>query len=850
MTLVQAIGGAVAVSVGIHMTTSFGDFSKRRASFGLISDEDSVVAVNNSKFANCTAETSTDRSLGTFSVFGGAFAIIQSPEVSSFRLGVMFASDRPSLAGSNLTVQISKSFFFNCSIMSNASIGSLSETNGAGGAIYASSFALANFTVTESTFHRNRVSVASAATGLSSFSSGGALAVSARPENSFLAVSSCIFHECMVQGANNSNMMVRGGALHAIRAVRISVVQTNFSNCSIIDVFKSDIVSGGASMSAVITDSLSVLNCSFDASGGRDSSATSTGLLMLARNSSDSHAYVSGCTFISSMIVLSFRCIGDGDRRRVTPCVGPEIVLRASRIQQISSPDLGFNLTGSSLMTLQSPKSISFQGSSMHCARAEFAAFKDVPTSSITGSEAYICRPCVPNEISLTATAVSLEQLLNNRNVDRCFPASIRNGCPFAVPRCTTFVGVSSGFWTNISDLSDSRKLEEARRCPRGYCGCANPTDGVCALPPPVSIDRNRDPLCNGNRTGKLCGGCPPHFTQSLDDRNCVSNEQCSKALWWVWMLSILGFAAYSLYIVVSCRKLSHGAFSCLFFYFQMSAFATANSGETNDAISRILEYFQASSIAALYEGACYAPSLSAYDATALKLVGPLFVLIFAVAWTWIFHKLQSRLQQRGIDISVSYSGSIAVTILFVFSNVANIVFSLVECTSYTDPDAVVFIDGTVPCKDAKWTALLCVAVLLFLFPAAFIAALRLKTLGFGQRSRDAVCGKYTESMFYWGGVSLSFRLFISVTQFLNIDYPNLMAVTRSFLSIGVLVLLVHLRPYLHTFAFWVDVACYASLAAQFSLQIIDTTRQFLGVAVLDRGPFFADVSTWSTVFR
>ena len=110
-------------------------------------------------------------------------------------------------------------------------------------------------------------------------------------------------------------------------------------------------------MSAIITGSLSVLNCFFDASGGQDSSATSTGLLMLARNSSDTHAYVSGCTFISSMIVLSFRCVGNGDRRRVTPCVGPEIVLRASRIQQISSPtDLGFNITGSYLMTLQNPQ--------------------------------------------------------------------------------------------------------------------------------------------------------------------------------------------------------------------------------------------------------------------------------------------------------------------------------------------------------------------------------------------------------------------------------------------------------------------------------------------------------------
>jgi hypothetical protein len=172
-----------------------------------------------------------------------------------------------------------------------------------------------------------------------------------------------------------------------------------------------------------------------------------------------------------------------------------------------------------------------------------------------------------------------------------------------------------------------------------------------------------------------------------------------------------------------------------------------------------------------------------------------------------------------------------------------------VECSSYSSSDAVVFIDGTVPCKDAKWGVLVFVAALLFLFPAAFAAALRLKS--FPPSARDAVCGKYSGPMFYWGAVTLSFRLLISAAQFLRVDYPNLMAFVRSSLSMGVLVLLVHLRPYVYRRTFWVDVACYVCLIAQFGLQTFATTRDFLGVAESsDRRVFFLSVTTWSTVIR
>jgi hypothetical protein len=330
-----------------------------------------------------------------------------------------------------------------------------------------------------------------------------------------------------------------------------------------------------------------------------------------------------------------------------------------------------------------------------------------------------------------------------------------------------------------------------------------------------------------------------------MDGKSCISNEECTKHLWWVWTLSILGFAAFSLCIVLSCRKRAGGAVACLLFYFQMSSFAD-DAGESY-AIT-ILDYAQIRSLFAVYEGACYAPNMSAYSATASKLVGPLFVLLFAVVWTWIIRKFQPQLQQRDVDISASYSGTLAVTVLFVFSSVSSIVFSLVECSGYSSGDAV-FIDGTVPCMDTKWKVLVFVAAVLFLVPVAFTVALHRDTLP--QGAREAVCSKFTSPMSHWAAVTLSFRLLISVTQFFRVDYPNMMAFVRLILSISVLFLLVILRPYVHIRTHWVDVACYVCLIAQFGLQIIPATRQYLGVSESsDQAGFFQSVSLWIAIIR
>jgi hypothetical protein len=283
-----------------------------------------------------------------------------------------------------------------------------------------------------------------------------------------------------------------------------------------------------------------------------------------------------------------------------------------------------------------------------------------------------------------------------------------------------------------------------------------------------------------------------------------------------------------------------------LLFYFQISSFAS--SLDESNVSRTILEYSQFRSIFAVYSGACYAPDMSAYSATAAKLIGPFLVLAFTVAWTWILLALKQKLQQRNIKISVSYSATLIVTVMFVFSSVASVVFSLVQCTSYTS-GGVVFIDGTVPCLNGTWKMLMFVVVLICLFPVVFAVALHQNKLP--EEARAAVCQAYTTPMFYWGAMTLGFRLLISVTEFLQVDYPNLLSFIRSFLSVGMFFLLVNLRPYVQPHTFWVDVVCYACLIAQFGLQTIAATRDYIGVvASPNQDAFFQAMSTLTAVFR
>jgi len=292
-----------------------------------------------------------------------------------------------------------------------------------------------------------------------------------------------------------------------------------------------------------------------------------------------------------------------------------------------------------------------------------------------------------------------------------------------------------------------------------------------------------------------------------MDDKTCLSNEICSQNLWWVWTLSILWFAVFSLSIVVSYSKQGSGSISCVLFFLQMSSFASGQDESPNGS-NNGSKFFgliaQFNFIFSLTSQACWAPSMSAYSATVAKLAGPFFVLIFATAWTRMLHQLQPLLQRRSIELNFSYSGTLAVMLLFVFSRIAGVVFTLVTCTS----NGVVFIDGNVLCYNITWWFLIGVVVILCLVPIVFAAALRWNRLP--EQARSAVCFAYTDHMYYWGAATLGFRLLMSITPLLvPVQYPNISAFVHAGASLIMLVLVVHFRPYVKIHTLWVDISCY-----------------------------------------
>jgi hypothetical protein len=300
----------------------------------------------------------------------------------------------------------------------------------------------------------------------------------------------------------------------------------------------------------------------------------------------------------------------------------------------------------------------------------------------------------------------------------------------------------------------------------------------------------------------------------------------------------------------VSCGKFGANLFSHLLLYLQISSFASIPSDSNESSgisqLASLLSQFRP--IVAFVSGACYGPSIGAYNATASKLIGPLVILSLSAVWTRILAALEPRLHLRNIQIHVSYSGTLATTSLFVFSNVASVVFTLVECTRY-DASGVVFIDGTVGCLDRNWTGLMVIIVLLCLFPVAFFLALWRNKLP--DSARLVVCRVFTERVFYWPALTLGFRLLISVLQFLQSVNPTLLAFLRTVLSLGMSILLTNLRPHTFDHAYWMDVACYSCLVLQFSLQTIFAGVDFLAVTVTaGQREFFDSMRSLSLAFR
>ena len=857
--------GAYAWSVGFNTGISERD----RAGYAAVEStivQNSQIFVLSSVFQDCIIISSSyvSGSQDASVVLGGAVAVIQSPQVFPDRR--MASASATNNTGFNLTVLILNSNFLNCSAITySSSVPRQLASSGGGGAVFAKSPALSSFAATDSNFKNCEVQVLSGTSaadpsqrlspalasilyikssnvGNTPNSIGGALAVDARGSNvSVVEIASSIFFNCKAYGANVSNLVVRGGAVDVSHAASVVVRNTSFDKCQVLDSLKSgavgEIVSGGAGLSVALAKTVRVQQSRFDATNGQDSSQTSTGLLILTADALRTHVHVQDTSFESKAAVLRFEC-ATNDGIRSVKCASSDVLsLSASNSTVIQSREQN-DLSSSNLPLLSFGDGLrlSFREFRMQCL-PENVVLKEISQNS--ANIEYSCGKCRAFEISLTGSDTFLEDLPSSFEM-QCVRVSEKgqSRCPLGVSNCDTFVSVSKGFWTDFSESG----LMIVERCPFGYCGCESDLSGSCQLAPPLSIGRNKNPLCMGNRIGTLCGRCPADSTQSLNGRTCVKNEVCIKNLWWVWTISIIGWSLYALYIVLSCGEFSDNTISCVLFYFQVSSFASIPDD------SGVVELSQFRSFLMLYESSCYAPNLTAYSAYATQLIGPLFVLVFSLSWTWLLRALQPRLQQRNIQMHASYSGTLAAATLFCFSSVAQVVFTLVECTSY-DGRGVVLIDGSVRCLDGTWKLLIAVVVLLCLCPVVFAAALWLNKLD--DNARAVVCRNFTEPAFYWGALTLAFRLLISLVQFLEAQYPNLLAFVCMLLSVGMLVVLMHTRPHLLTLTFWVDVVCFLSLIAQFGLQTIFTTAEFLAIAPSqEQKNFFETLRILASLFR
>jgi hypothetical protein len=213
-----------------------------------------------------------------------------------------------------------------------------------------------------------------------------------------------------------------------------------------------------------------------------------------------------------------------------------------------------------------------------------------------------------------------------------------------------------------------------------------------------------------------------------------------------------------------------------------------------------------------------------------MQLYGPAIVLIFALSLTLILKQMQPVLQRHEIYFDVSMRATFTNVILLIFSSVSTVVFKLITCSKIVindSTDDVVFIDGTIRCYDEKWKIIVAVLVFLCVFPFLFAAVLHFRWLP--PNVQKAVCSAYSESRFYWGAVTLLFRLGMSMAFTTIRDIPSTAALIQCFLCVAIIIALMHQKPYCHAATYVFDILCHAILVVQFGLVVIGTVSDSLG---------------------
>ena len=830
---------------------------------GQTSVQDSHIASIENHFVDCAAESMTEgltsTSFGASSAFGGAFAVLNAPQITSLQDGLQVLPDATiDLAGFNFTVVLLKSNFSRCSATSMSKAGRSAQADAVGGAVYASGVA-SHFSVSDSHFSDSAVNVGAGAGALPSHSSGGAVAVEFKASGYSVALfTSCSFINCSARGANIPTTAVTGGAISVSLAASVTIIDSKFINCKIqgaLSVQSSEVsVSGGAGVSLSRSKNLSVHFCVFDATDGQDDSATSTGLAVFAASSSYSRTDVRGTSFRSSAVIFSVRCVSDDGFYFVRcPVYGLHVSVLNSDIAQLTPNAMdAFILIGSSLMSFDTHISPIFTRFGMKCSLFDFAVFKDRDLISVAFPlVVFSCKACRQFDISLSANEVWLEQIVDSRNATACVRSSADNDCPYGVKRCQTFVDVEQGFWTNFSE---SGGLLSASRCPDRYCGCDSSND-ACRMSPLLSANYAADSLCSSNRSGVLCGGCRQNFTHSMDGYSCVSNDDCLRNLGWVWAVSVIGFVLDSIYILITSIGNNDGFINCVLFYGQISSFARIPpvvNQEADIIYSETASWFsklsQFSSILSSYRKSCYGPSMGAYEATAAQLIGPLTVFLSSMLLIFpakmLLNKFDHFFRKRNLNVALSFATILMNLLLMLFSSVSSVVFQLITCQD-SGQGKVLFIDGTKSCSGAAFNGLVFLAAMLSLVPPLIWAGLKFNRIPAGVRA--SLCSPYTDAAHYWVALALLFRFIVSVLSATVRQFPSVSAMVLTMCTVCMLSLLLTQRPYIDQRTYYMDFLCYFCLIVRFLLQSLAGASESLGLSLNQNSRFFETVRDAST---
>jgi hypothetical protein len=838
-------GGGMSVAVGAYSycwieSSALSSSSSDVSGNTIVSTTSYIISVIT--LTSCSVLSETSGTSNGASAYGGALSFVHN--ASLFPLSSV-QSVAP-VIGVSSVLRVNNCSFLHLKSATASTSCAAGASNVAGGAVFALVPSLV-VDVIASVFTNATASTSCAASSSSTYSLGGGMSIF---QAGNVKVTSTKFTRCRAQGVPQStNVFVSGGGLHIQASDSFLFQNGSITDCSVRDAFSTFLQCGGGALG---TQNISFIRIS-DSIFRDNSDSSSSGSIVLQHFKDDLGMNV---TMDRSLVLVqpsNTPALNISCGNNCSQLLQQRIKIWVKKINiSAYSESRALQYDSSALMS-QPASSVMYSDrySSLNCLFNFTNNGAIVITNTGSNFLTFFCAPCArPFEIAQTSRTLDFSNHQNVTNlgqmVCKTIPSTNLQQCPYGVAFCSTIVNISVGFWASFS--ADGI-LSFATRCPRNYCGCRNIPDyrdPFCQLEPPLSPRFEADVhvsdnLCNGNRTGVLCGGCKLGFTQSLDGYSCVRNDDC--IVGWTWAVSIIGYFIYSLYIVISALQDSDGLISCLLFYGQMSSFAIVSqpvSTGSDVQSAKISEWFsqvsQFNSIASARSQTCYGIGMGAYETTAAHLSGPAIVLLLAIAITLFLMRTKDFFLRREIHFSVSISATLALTFVLFFSSIITVAIQLIACVDING-DHVVFIDGTHKCYDAKWSGLVAVVVILCLFPVALPFAMRSKQLPHDMRA--ALCGSYLETRFYWGAVTLLFRFVLSAVSAFTLRYPTTAAVIQCAICVAMLVILVHQKPYRHAVTYFFDIFCHYFLVVQFVLVSVLSLVESFGIVSPESNPLF-----------